>query len=318
MLYGFRIENRQIHQLEETWPPPDCAWLDLVAPDDAERALVDRRYGESVPDTEDREELEASSRYFTNDDGIHVHSLFMYRGEGRTRNGTVAFTLGRDRLVTSRDNEMPDFRLLRLRIRNSRVLADGPLGIMLALFEQKVDHLADELEDLHRELEDVSRSVLMEEEVGGGDEDDLETDIDELAEIEDTNGKVRLCLMDTQRSVSFLMRHIRDDAAALETCREVLRDAESLLTHTNFVFEKVNFLMAAAQGFISIRQNQIIKIFSIAAVVFLPPTLVASIYGMNYRVMPELDWAYGYPFALGLMVIAGIAPYLLFKRKGWL
>jgi magnesium transporter len=318
MLYGFRIENRQIHQLDETHPPPDCAWLDLVAPDDEERALVDSRYGEVVPDTDDREELAASSRYFTDEDGIHVHSLFMFRGEGRSRNGTVAFTLGADRLVTSRDHEMPDFRLLRLRIRNSRVHADGPLGIMLALFEQKVDHLADELEDLYKELEEVSRSVLIDEETGGGSADDLEADIDELAEIEDTNGKVRLCLMDTQRSVSFLMRHIRDAPGALETCREVLRDSESLLTHTNFVFEKVNFLMAAAQGFISIRQNQIIKIFSIAAVVFLPPTLVASIYGMNYAVMPELDWAYGYPFAIGLMVVAGIAPYLLFKSKGWL
>lgn len=315
MLYGFRIDRGQIHQLEDVDPHSECDWLDLVAPDEDERMLIDRRYGDVVPDTEEREELEASSRYFTDEDGIHVHSLFMFRGEGRARNGTVAFTLAPNRLITARDNEMPDFRLLRLRIRNARVLAKTPRDIMLALFEQKVDHLADELEDLYKELEDVSRSVLTEDDDTNK---DLEEDIDELAEIEDTNGKVRLCLMDTQRSVSYLMRHIRDDSDALETCREILRDTESLLTHTNFVFEKVNFLMAAAQGFISIQQNQIIKIFSIAAVVFLPPTLVASIYGMNFHIMPELNWEFGYPMAIGLMVAAGIAPYLFFKRKGWL
>lgn len=316
MLYGFQIEKGQIRQLEDVAPSAECDWLDLVAPDEDERTLIDRRFGDVVPDSGDREELEASSRYYSDEDGLHVNSLFMFRNEGRARNGTVAFTLSSDRLITARDNEMPDFRLLRLRIRNARVEARGPLDIMLALFEQKVDHLADELEDLYRELEDVSRSVLTEDEEGG--DNDLEDDIDELAEIEDTNGKVRLCLMDTQRSVSYLMRHIRDDAAALETCREILRDADSLLTHTNFVFEKVNFLMAAAQGFISIKQNQIIKIFSIAAVVFLPPTLVGTVFGMNFRVMPELEWTFGYPASLGLMVLAGIAPYVFFKRKGWL
>lgn len=316
MLYGFYIEKGQIRQLDDVGPSAKCDWLDLVAPDEEERTLVDRRYGDVVPDTGDREELEASSRYYSDEDGLHVNSLFMFRNEGRARNGTVAFTLSTDRLITSRDNEMPDFRLLRLRIRNARVEARGPLDIMLALFEQKVDHLADELEDLYKELEDVSRSVLTEDEEGAN--NDLEDDIDELAEIEDTNGKVRLCLMDTQRSVSYLMRHIRDDAGALETCREILRDADSLLTHTNFVFEKVNFLMAAAQGFISIKQNQIIKIFSIAAVVFLPPTLVGTVFGMNFQHMPELEWTWGYPASLVLMVMAGIAPYLFFKRKGWL
>ncbi len=315
MLYAYRIQQGSLQQVEDPALHAECDWLDLVAPDEAERALVDVRFGEVLPTADDMEELEASSRYFTDEDGIHVHSLFMYRADGRPRNGTVAFTLTRARLLSSRDNEMPDFRLMRLRVRNARVLAESPPQVLLALLEQKVDHLADELEELYATLEAVSQSVLKEDEDG---DRSLEDDIDELAEIEDTNGKVRLCLLDTQRSVSFLMRHIRDDNDALATCREILRDAESLLTHTTFVFEKVNFLMAAAQGFISIQQNQIIKIFSIAAVVFLPPTLVASIYGMNFAFMPELQWKGGYPFALGLMVLAGIAPYLFFKRKGWL
>lgn len=314
MLRGFSIEEGRLRQLQDATVHSACQWFDLLAPDEEERTLVDRKFGDVVPETDEMQELEASSRYYVDDDGIHINSLFLYRSEGLAKNATVAFTLSEERLITTRDVELPDFRLLRLRARSVAVNVRNPLGVMLALFEQKVDHLADELEDLYVELENVSRTVLMEEETT----DDLEGDIDDLGQVEDTNGKVRLGLMDTQRAISYLMRHIRDDAEALETCREILRDAESLLTHTNFVFEKVNFLMAAAQGFIGIKQNQIIKIFSIAAVVFLPPTLVASIYGMNYAHMPELQWEYGYPMALGLMVLSGIAPYVFFKRKGWL
>jgi magnesium transporter len=124
--------------------------------------------------------------------------------------------------------------------------------------------------------------------------------------------------MDTQRSISFLQRHLRDQAIMQETVPDILRDIDTLMSHTTFLFDKINFLMDTAQGFINIKQNQIIKTFSIAAVVFLPPTLVASLYGMNFKIMPELEWTYGYPLAIGLMILAGIAPYWHFKRKGWL
>ena len=115
------------------WKTPlhaECDWLDLVAPDEAERALVDVRFGEVLPTADDMEELEASSRYFTDEDGIHVHSLFMFRADGRPRNGTVAFTLTQARLLSSRDNELPDFRLMRLQVRNARVLAESPLQVL--------------------------------------------------------------------------------------------------------------------------------------------------------------------------------------------
>ena len=124
--------------------------------------------------------------------------------------------------------------------------------------------------------------------------------------------------MDTQRALSFLVRKARLPEIELEQAREVLRDIDSLLPHNESLFQKVNFLMDAAMGFINIEQNRIIKIFSVVSVVFLPPTLVASSYGMNLKFMPELHWELGYPYALGLMVLAGFAPYLFFKRKGWL
>ena len=115
-----------------------------------------------------------------------------------------------------------------------------------------------------------------------------------------------------------LLRHLKTQPEQSESLREIMRDIETLMSHTTFLFDKINFLMESTQGFINIEQNQIIKTFSIAAVVFLPPTLVASIYGMNFDYMPELKWLLGYPWALGLMVMSGIAPYWYFKRKGWL
>ncbi len=147
---------------------------------------------------------------------------------------------------------------------------------------------------------------------------ELERAIDDLARHENANGKVRLCLMDTQHAANFLLRrgHLDPDHAA--RLREVLRDIDSLLPHNAFLFERVNFLLQAAQGFINIHQNQIIKIFSVMAVVLLPPTLIASIYGMNFRFMPELHWPWGYPLALLLMIASAVLPYRLFRRRGWL
>lgn len=289
-----------------------ASWLDLQEADDSERSLVEQHFPESLPDARNVEEIESSSRYFVDGDDLHVHSLFLYQSEGRFRNATVAFTLQPDRLISIHDVDLPDFRLTRLRARRGWIEADRPLRIMTALFEQKIDNLADQLEDLHRDLEGVSIEVLEKR------ESDLGEQLDRLAKLEDSNGQIRLCLMDTQRSVSFLLRHIRQQKLEVKICREMLRDLDTLMAHATFVFEKINFLLNAAQGFINIRQNQIIKIFSIAAVVFLPPTLVGTVYGMNFHSMPELDWIFGYPMALGLMVVSAISPYLFFKHKGWL
>lgn len=289
-----------------------AVWIDMLEPEDEERLKVNALYPSELPDADDVEEIEASARYYIEGQDIHVHSLFTYQSEGRHRTASVAFVLYPDRLITLRDYDLADFRLMRMRARRGRVEANSALDILLSLFEQKVENLADNLEDLHRRLEDVSFQVL---EDGNS---ELEDAVDQLAKLEDSNGKIRLCLMDTQRSISFLQRHIRSRPEQQELCREILRDIDTLLSHTTFLFEKINFLLAAAQGFINIEQNQIIKIFSIAAVVFLPPTLIGTIYGMNFEHMPELSFAFSYPIVLVMMVLSGMAPYWFFKSKGWL
>ncbi|MEX0737858.1 MAG: magnesium/cobalt transporter CorA [Pseudohongiella sp.] len=287
-------------------------WLDLVNPDDDERQLVESLNSQPLPDTEDVEEIEASARSYQDEAGLHVHSLFLHKVDERHRNTSVAFTLTDTQLITLREREIPAFRLMRMRARRLHGLVEDPVMIVLALFEIKIDDLADTLEEVYTQLENTSNLVLEDN------DSPIEDALDELARQEDTNGKVRLCLMDTQRALSFLLRRGKLSADHAETARELLRDIDSLLPHNSFVFDKINFLMDAAQGFISIQQSKIIKIFSIAAVVFLPPTVIASVYGMNFDSMPELGWQLGYPWALGLMVLSGIAPYVFFKVKGWL
>jgi magnesium transporter len=318
MLRLFTSENGLLREKRLQTPPTQetlfqLLWIDAIDPSDEERNRIEQLLNAELPDSDDVEEIEASARFFEDAHGLHIYSLFLSQEEGRHITTTVAFILQPQRLITFREEEIADFRLLRMRARHGRILATNPKELLVTIFEQKVENLADTLEDLHRRLEDVSSLVLEEE------NSDLEEAIDLLAKIENSNGRIRLCLMDTQRALSYLLRPQRQiDPELHETCREMLRDIETLMTHTSFVFEKVNFLMDSAQGFINIQQNQIIKIFSIAAVVFLPPTLVASIYGMNFEHMPELQWELGYLFALLMMIVSGVAPYIYFKRKGWL
>src|SRR5690606_1307945 len=225
---------------------------------------------------------------------------------------TVAFILQEKRLLTVREGDLADFRLLRMRARRGQVFVASPQDLMITMFEQKVENLADALEDIHRKLEDVSHMVLEDP------DSELEDAIERLAKLEDSNGKIRLCLMDTQRSISFLQRHLREHFELQETAREIKRDVDTLMSHTAFLFDKINFLMDSTQGFINIEQNQIIKTFSNAAVIFLPPTVVASLYGMNFEFMPYIHWRYGFELGFCLMIASALAPFWYFKSKDWL
>ncbi|MCO7201129.1 magnesium/cobalt transporter CorA [Pseudoalteromonas sp. OANN1] len=318
MLRFFSIEHGVISEMEPSTDTPieiaikNAHWIDTINPTEEERVTLANTLNITLPGADDVEEIEASSRCFIDSEGLHVHALFMSPNDGRFNTVTVACLLQKNCLLTIRDDELADFRLLRLRARKGQVACDNPKQLLVTLFDQKVENHADMLEDMHHQLEKLSAYVLEEE------DSDLEEAVSRISRLEDANGKVRLCLMDTQRNISFLMRHVGVQSEERETLREVTRDIETLMSHCAFLFDKVNFLMDSTQGFINIEQNQIIKTFSIASVVFLPPTVVASVYGMNFNNMPELNWAWGYPFAIAIMLLSGFAPYLFFKHKGWL
>ncbi|QDW35112.1 magnesium/cobalt transporter CorA [Yersinia sp. KBS0713] len=316
MLSAFKISNNRLSRLEldESDDLTTSLWVDLVEPEEGERERVQSELGQSLATRPELDDIEASARFFEDEDGLHIHSFFYYEdAEDHAGNSTVAFTIRDGRLYTLRERELPAFRLYRMRARNQTLVDGNAYELLLDLFETKIEQLADEIENIYSDLEALSR-VIMEGQQG----DEYDAALSTLAEQEDIGWKVRLCLMDTQRALNFLVRKARLPSGQLEQAREVLRDIESLLPHNESLFQKVNFLMQAAMGFINIEQNRIIKIFSVVSVVFLPPTLVASSYGMNFEFMPELRWSFGYPAAIGLMIIAGLAPYLYFKRKNWL
>ncbi|AWX14137.1 magnesium and cobalt transport protein CorA [Mergibacter septicus] len=315
MISAFALDDARLVRIDEKSNElKQAIWIDLLEPSAEEREMLQQGLDQSLASYLELEDIEASARFFEDEDGLHLHSFFYCEDEEDYADiATVAFTLRDGRLFTLRDRELPAFRLYRMRSRNQKLLECNAYELLLDLFETKIEQLADVIETVYSDLEKLSRIIL-----DGKQGEAFDEALSTLTEQEDVSSKVRLCLMDTQRALSFLVRKTRLPASQLEQAREVLRDIESLQPHNESLFQKVNFLMQAAMGFINMEQNRIMKIFSVASLIFLPPTMVSSIYGMNFSIMPELHWKFGYPFALSLMLCAGLIPFLYFKRKGWL
>ena len=320
MINVFVLQNGRLNQvpietradLENVEP----VWVDLTDPNDDERAWVKAIYGVILPGEDEVKDIEASARYYEAENGdLHLRTDFLREeDEGPSREVTVAFILAKDMLFSVHADDLPVFRLVRMRARSRPGSINDYKDVLLDLYATDAEYSADALEGVYQNLEEVSRRVLQKE----LSDQDAATALNAMAKEEDLNGRIRRNLMDTRRGVSFLMRGRLFNAEQFDEARQILRDIESLDGHTAFLFDKINFLMDATVGFININQNKIIKIFSVASVAFLPPTLIASIYGMNFRILPELNWEYGYVFALGLMIASAITPFLYFRKRGWL
>ncbi|QOY93962.1 magnesium/cobalt transporter CorA [Massilia sp. UMI-21] len=320
MINVFVLQNGRLNQvsvdsredLENVTP----VWVDLNEPTDEERTLVKTTYGVTLPGEDEVSDIEASARYYEAENGdLHLRTDFLLEEEdGPSRVITVAFILSGKILFSVHNDDLPVFRLVRLRARSRPGSIEDYMDVLLDLYATDAEYSADALEGIYEALEEVSTRVLQKEFT----DQDAAAALNAIAHEEDLNGRIRRNMMDTRRAVSFLMRGRLLNADQFEEARQILRDIESLDGHTSFLFDKVNFLMDATVGFININQNKIIKIFSVASVAFLPPTLIASIYGMNFKVFPELNWSFGYPLAIGLMVAAMAAPLLYFQRRGWL
>ena len=321
MINVFVLQNGRLNQvpidnradLENVAP----VWVDLTDPNDDERAWVRAIYGVILPGEDEVKDIEASARYYEAENGdLHLRTDFLLEeDEGPSRIVTVAFILARKMLFSVHTDDLPVFRLVRMRARSRPGSIEDYMDVLLDLYATDAEYSADALEGIYQNLETVSGRVLQKEFT----DQDAAAALNAIAHEEDLNGRIRRNMMDTRRAVSFLMRGRLLNVEQFEDARQILRDIESLDGHTSFLFDKINFLMDATVGFININQNKIIKIFSVASVAFLPPTLIASIYGMNFRGwFPELDWALGYPFALALMLTSAIAPFWYFRRRGWL
>jgi magnesium transporter len=292
--------------------PKDALWVDLLSPTTEERRLISEAYNQPLPSEPDLKEIEASSRFFVDNNGLHLRSFFLYQYPDRHENITVAFILNQGRLFTLRDEKFETFHSVKQMIAAGTMRIKDNFDLLFSLFEIKVDRLADKLEIKYGEIEKISRNVY------DGDNKNLEEIILQLGSLQDVNDKIRRGLLDMQRLFSFLKRTEYSTGKNSKNLQRLIEDIDSLVQYTNFILEKSDSLLSVTIGLINSEQNKIIKIFSIISVVFLPPTLVASIYGMNFTHMPELQWPFGYPWAVCLILLSAISPYLLFRFKGWL
>ena len=289
-------------------------WVDIIAPSEEERAWVTTTFSITLPQPEHLRDIEASARFYEENEELHVRSDFLRGKEIDTLSVIVAFVLSRNVLFSVHDQDLPLFRLFRQRTQGQPDLVEDSLDVLIDLYGSDVEFSADTLEEVYVDLGSIGSRVLN---TSLGDKEAGEV-LAKIAQSEYLNGRIRRNLMDTRRAISFLMRIKLLKPNQFDEARQIMQDIDSLDGHTAFLFDKINFLMNTTVGFINVNQNKIVRLFSVAAVALLPPTLIASIYGMNFKHMPELEWASGYPFALSLMVLSVAFPFWMFHRKGWL
>ena len=318
MLHAFALKHGKLDRIQLDAGPAqrlhEVVWLDLYAATDEERTWVENNFALRLPSPELLRDIEASARFYEHEGNLYLRSDFLTGSESSTHSVAIAFVLTGRALISIHESDLPIFRLLRIRMRSESGPIEDCRDVLIELFDMDVDLSADALEEVYAELGRVSERVLNE---SLSDRQARET-LAAIAHAEHVNGRIRRNVMDAQRALSFLMRTKSLSPSQVDEVRQIQQDIESLDGHTAFLFDKVNFLMDAVIGFININQNKIVRLFSVVSVALLPPTLVASIYGMNFNVMPELHWRFGYPFALLLMAFSIGLPLWVFWRKGWL
>ena len=319
MITAFELNHGRLQQVtvESLEDLQHChpVWVDFESPTEEERDWAKSIFEIDLPEEDEVDDIEASARFFEGENGeLHIRSDFFQHSAEDSDTMRVAFILKGGLLFSIRRDELAQFRLLRLRARRQPYYVRDEKDVLLQLLDIDVEYSADIIEGIYDRLDKFSKQVLGSE----MSDDTAGVVLSGIAVEEDLNGRIRRNLMDTRRAVSFLMRIKLLNEQQNDEGRQILRDIDSLDGHTGFVFDKLNFLMDATVGFININQNKIIKIFSVASVALLPPTLIASIYGMNFQHMPELDQTWGYPFALALMIASAVVPMWYFRKRGWL
>ncbi len=322
MINLFTLHNGRLQQIQheryQELSEQKIIWVDITDPTPEDYQWVMLRYQIELPTDSEMKDIEASARFYEAENGtIHLRSEFLIDDDELAHTLPVAFVLTNNTLFSVHFGDSPVFRLVRMRGRSLPGSVSDYRDVLLDIYATDAEYSADALEEVYTALERVSARVLQQDKQIITDADANEI-LRNIAHEENVNGFIRRGMMDTRRALSFLMRGRVLNQEQQDEARQILRDIESLDGHTSFLFDKINFLMDAVIGFINVNQNRIVKIFSVASVALLPPTLIASIYGMNFRSMPELDWTLGYPYAIGLMAASVIAPLWYFYRRGWL
>jgi magnesium transporter len=324
MLKAYQQQNggglKSVSIGEDDALPAGAIWLDLLNPTLEERRKVDRSLGLEMPTRADMEEIEISSRLYQEDSTLFMTAMVLAQAETELPTAdAVTFVLTPERLVTVRYIDPLPFRSYALRCERSVVNAPRAENVLMQLLDAIIDRMADILEKTGADVENISAEIFSPiiHKMG---KRDFQSILRRLGQKHGLTSKMRESLLTIMRMLTFLTqavdnKHNKETRAHLKT---LVRDVQSLQDHSSFVATKVSYLQDGTLGLINNEQNNIIKIMSVASIVFLPPTLFASIWGMNFHHMPELDESWAYPFAIVVIVISGILPYIYFKRRGWL
>jgi magnesium transporter len=306
----------------------EAVWVDLCNPTPSEIAAIERAFNTEIPTREEMGEIEASSRLYTENGALVMTAPVLHRATAEIpESGVITFILLTETLVTVRFVDPLPFAVFARRAERNPGMAATAQSALLGLLESITDRLADVLELAQADMEQVSREIFAKRaEVLGGKQSrearrkapDLQDMLRRIGRVGDLATKARDSLLGLSRIAVFLNAQGEMKKDIKGRIKTLSRDLGSITDHAHFLAGKVNFLLDATLGLINIEQNAIIKIFTVAAVAFLPPTLIASVYGMNFDAMPELHWRYGYLLAIGLMILSAIVPMWYFRRRGWL
>jgi magnesium transporter len=322
MLTIYQVEGQNLIRREASDTCEAAVWIDLVNPSAEEEHAIERMVGLQVPTREEMSEIEVSSRLYQEKGAHFMTATVLYHVDLPDPQATaITFILTDKQLITVRYAEPRSFQLFLSRAQKGDIGCGSAMAVLLGLLEAVIDREADLVERLQSETEKLAQLIF---DVRGGSRtrtaryDVLLKQIGRVGEI---NSRLRESLLSIGRLLTYLYQ-IAQQRGEPDHLRQRVRtedkDVQSLSDHASYLNARITFMLDATLGMVSIEQNQIIKLFSVVAVILLPPTLVASIYGMNFQHMPELEWVWGYPMALGLMALSALLPYLYFRRKGWL
>jgi magnesium transporter len=301
--------------------PESGIWFDLVTPTLTEDKLVERHLGIAVPTREEMQEIEVTSRLYVENGARYMTAVLMCQSESDAPKTTpVTFILSGHRLITVRYDDPRPFMIVGNRLGRTCPTGANGESVLMDLLDAIIDRSADILERIGADVDQVSHDIF-EPDTGIERSRSYRDILKALGRKGDLTSKVRESLVSIGRVLLYLANEADSMRWAKETraqLRGMQRDVSSLSDHAAYLTNKITFLLDAMLGVVNLEQNNIIKIFSVAAVVFMPPTLVASIYGMNFHAMPELSWQFGYPIALLVMLLAAVLPYYFFKWKKWL
>jgi magnesium transporter len=297
-------------------------WIDLLDPTPEEDAAAERLLGIDIPTRAEMREIEPSNRLYQENGAVFMTTFVVYNIEQpRPDSGAFTFILAGKRLVTVRYHEPKSLPQFLARAGKGDIPCTSAAAVAIGIIESIIHREADLIERIQDEVDKLALSIF---DIKGGQATRnrrLDVILRSVGREGDINARAQEAAFSMDRMLNYFLQAAQtrnEDPRTLDRIRTAQHDVRTLMDHARFLTERTTFLLDATLGTISNEQNQIIKLFSVVAVMLMPPTLVASIYGMNFKGIPEYDWQLGYPWALLLMVLAGILPYLFFRRKGWL